>query len=83
MIDERSWKEFRESGMLWFINTILHAFGWAICVDIADETDEIRSAYPARVKFRGFSESSNTKGYINLSKYMVENAETLLKEAEE
>ena len=83
MIDERSWKEFRESGMLWFINTILHAFGWAICVDVDDETGEIKSAYLARVKFRGFSESSNTKGYINLSKYMVENAETLLKEAEE
>lgn len=83
MINERSWKEFRESGMLWFANTILHAFGWAICVDVDDETGEIKSAYPARVKFRGFSESSNTKGYINLSRYMVENAETLLKEAEE
>lgn len=83
MVNKRSWKEFRESGMLWFVNTILHAFGWAICVEVDDETREIKSAYPARVKFRGFSESANTKGYINLSKYMVENAETLLKETEE
>ena len=68
--------------MLWFINTILHAFGWAIAVEV-DNDGNITNAYPTRVKFRGFSEKSNTEGYINVSKYMVENAETLLKEAEE
>ena len=68
--------------MLWFINTILHAFGWVICIEV-DDDGNITTGYPTRVKFRGFSEESNTKGYINVSKYMVENAETLLKEAEE
>ncbi len=27
MIEERTWKEFRETKMLWFVNMILHAFG--------------------------------------------------------
>lgn len=81
MIDKKTWKEFRDSKMLWFANTILHTFGWAIIVDTID--DEIVDAYPARVKFRGFSEKINTEGYIGLSEYMKENCEELLKEAKE
>lgn len=32
MQGEKTWEDFRESGLLWFINTILHVFGWAIVV---------------------------------------------------
>ncbi len=53
MVTKKTWKEFRESGFLWWINMILHTFGWAIVVDI-DDNGEITAAYPARVKFRGF-----------------------------
>lgn len=80
MTDKRSWKEFRESGLLWWINMILHTFGWSIVVDI-DESGEIIDAYPARVKFRGFDEKSNSNGYTNVSKYMVDNANELLDES--
>lgn len=81
MTEEKSWKEFRESGLLWWINMILHTFGWAIIVEV--DGDEIKRAYPARVKFRGFSEESNTNGYIKVSNYLKENIDELQKESME
>lgn len=76
MIDRKTGKEFRESGLLWLINTTLHVFGWAIVWN--QDTDEM---YPARVKFRGFDEKNNTKGYINVTKYLQENIKELTEEA--
>ena len=81
MVTKKTWKEFRESGFLWWINMILHTFGWAIVVDI-DDNGEITDAYPAIVKFRGFGEKNNTEGYIKVSQYMKENVSDLLEEAE-
>ena len=78
MVERKTGKAFRESGLLWFINTTLHMFGWAICWDT--ETDEI---YPARVKYRGFDEDNNTQGYIKVSKYLQENINELVKESQE
>ena len=79
MITEKTWEEFRETGLLLIINQILHIFGWAIAFEFKD--GEIISVYPARVKYRGFSEESTDKGYTDISKYMVDNAKELLKEA--
>lgn len=81
MIEKKSWEEFKNCGLLWFINTILHTFGWAICIEL--DEDQSVSVYPARVKFRGFSEDSQTNGYIKLSEYMKENANILLEEAKQ
>ena len=80
MIDKKTWNEFRTSGMLWFVNTILHAFGWAIVLAI-DDNGEVAECYPARVKFRGFSEEVNTKGYIALSEYLKKNIDDITEEA--
>lgn len=80
MVEKKTWKEFRDSGFLWWINMILHTFGWAICVDI--NNGKITDVYPARVKYRGFIENCNTAGYIKVSKYMKENADVLLEESE-
>ena len=82
MITKKSWKEFRETGLFWLMNTTLHTFGWSIVVDL-DEDGEVKEVYPARVKFRGFSEISNEIGYKKVSKYMKENADELFKEIEE
>ena len=79
-VTKKSWDEFRDSGLLWFINTILHMFGWAIVVEV--DNGEVVNAYPARVTFRGFSEESTTNGYQKVSKWMAENAAELLDEAE-
>ena len=75
MIKEKSWKDFRDTGLLWFINSILHMFGWAIVFDSDNE-----NAYPARVKFRGFSEEINTNGYIKVSEFLKENIDQLCEE---
>lgn len=80
MVNREKWETFRSTGMLWFANTILHAFGWAIVVEV-EEDGTISGAFPARVKFRGFSDDKVTEGYIKISEYMKENAETLLEEA--
>lgn len=81
MIEEKSWKEFRESGLLWFINRTLHLFGWAIVLEFED--DEIIRAYPARVKFRGFSEDIESDGYTKVSEYLENNIEEINKESKE
>lgn len=83
MVKEKSWDEFRESGIFWWMNTLLHTFGWAIITEYDKETKEFIRAYPARVQFRGFDENSNTEGYKKLSKFIKENAEELEKEANE
>jgi hypothetical protein len=82
MVNEKSWQEFRDSGLFWLINTFLHTFGWAIVIDV-DDNGIAKSAYPARVKFRGFTEKINTEGYEKVSAHMLENAEELLKESKE
>ena len=82
IVNENTWDKFRESGLLWWINMILHTFGWAIAVEV-DNNNKVTNAYPLRVKYRGFEVDNNTKGYIKISKYMKENAEQLLKESED
>ena len=66
-VNEITWQEFKDSGLLWWINTMLHIFGMAIVYEITD--DEITKVYPARVKFRGFSEKINTEGFQKISRY--------------
>lgn len=58
MIEKRTWEEFRNSGLLWWINMILHTFGWTIAMDVQEDRS-VSSAYPTRVKFRGFTEQIN------------------------
>ena len=82
MITKKTWKEFKDSGLLWWINMILHTFGWAIVFSVKED-GEIKDIYPARVKFRGFDEKSNTKGYINVSRYIKDNSNELFKESKE
>ena len=81
MIEEKSWDEFRRSGLLWVVNTTLHVFGWSIVMEVVDGVT-VR-VYPARVKYRGFTEDVNDQGYRRVSTYMKENAEQLEKESKE
>ena len=80
MVTKKTWKEFRESGFLWWINMILHTFGWEIVFEISKRV-KIINVYPARVKYRGFDMKSTENGYIKVSKYMDENSKELLDEA--
>ena len=77
----KSWSDFRETGLLLFINQILHAFGWALVFKMND--DVITEVYPARVTFRGFNSDSVSKSYNKIAKYMNENSEILLNETKD
>lgn len=79
MVNKKTWEEFRNSGMLFWINQLLHTFGWAIVFDI--DNNKIIDVYPARVKFRGFGEKQIEQGYKDISKFMAENADELYKES--
>ena len=80
IVEKKSWEEFRNNGLLWWINMILHTFGWAITYEF-DKEGELSNVYPARVKFRGFSEKNNTDGYIKVSQYLKDNVDEIVKEA--
>jgi len=78
MVQEKSWEDFRETGLLWFINIILHLFGWAIVYEVErDEFKRVIKVYPARVSFRGFPEETNDEGYKKVTEYLKENTEKI------
>ena len=81
MVKRKEWSEFRNTGLLLFINQILHIFGWAIVLVMDGE--EIKSAYPARVKFRGFKEELVSESYQKITKYLSENINDLEKEVKD
>lgn len=87
MVTKKSWCEFRKTGLLWFVNSILHLFGWAIIFEFSDgagtfdDDTELNAVYPARIKFRGFSEQDNSEGYIKVTEFLQENVGDLVKEA--
>ena len=76
------WKEFLDSGMLWFINRQLHIFGWVIIV-IQDEEGEILEVKPEKTDFRGFTLSSELEGFKKVTRYMKENSLSLFRTVNE
>ena len=80
MVERKTWGEFRKTGLLWFVNTILHLFGWAIIYDV--DENFVRDVYPARVKFRGFTGECNDEGYSKVTEYLAENINELIKETQ-
>lgn len=82
MVTRKTWEEFRQYKLLWWVNRLLHTFGWAIVCQV--ETDgTISDIYPARVKFRGFDEKSESDGFIGLSQHLKETVNELVEEAKE
>ena len=81
IIEKKTWKEFRDNGFLWWINTILCMFGWSIVIQTEGLHDDIIDAFPARVSTRGFSEKENTTGYKRVTKFLKKNIKKLYKEA--
>jgi hypothetical protein len=86
MVTKKTWQEFRETGLLLFINQMLHLFGWAVVFEYEsfdNKTDKgiIKEIYPARVKFRGFHEEAVGESYKNITKYLDKNIKALVKEA--
>lgn len=75
-VEARSWDEFRKTGLFMFVNTILHAFGWALVVEMENykelgEEAPVTKCYPARVKFRGFGEDDQTQMHQRIADYLA------------
>lgn len=79
MVEKKTWEEFRNTGLLFFVNSFLHIFGWAICLDFED--DKVIGVYPSRCKYRGFDNEIVSSSYIKLSEWMKDNADVLYKES--
>ena len=77
---EQTWETFREAGMLWFTNRILHVFGWAIVVERGDGFERV---YAARTSYRGFSPEIEARGFINVTEHMQRTVGELRKELDE
>lgn len=75
MVKKKSWNEFRDTGLVVFINQFLHIFGWAIVFEEID--GEVRDIYPAKVSFKGFSELDTDEAYSKLSRHIKENVDDL------
>lgn len=78
-VEKRTWDEFRKTGLFMFVNTILHAFGWALVVEVNNykelgESAPVTACYPARVKFRGFAEEDQTEMHERIAGYLSETA---------
>lgn len=77
---KETWELFQDSGMLWFINRILHVFGWAIVLEVTKSGGIVQKVYPARTRFRGFSVDSEAEGFRQITRFMRDAAPNLLKE---
>jgi len=80
MSKKQSWQLFKDSGLLWWTNSILHMFGWALTIEYDDNYENILDCYPARVKFRGFDEKSSSDCFIKVTKYLKDNIDDLYEE---
>lgn len=76
---EKSWDEFRNTGLFLLTNQFLHIFGWALTCERDNGHERV---YPARVRYRGFDEGRQTRAYEKVQKYMVENAKTIYDESD-
>lgn len=79
-INAAEWLEFQQVGLLWWVNQMLHIFGWAIVLEM--ENGVVTRAFPARVPFRGFDTATSDQGYTRLTRHMVNEGDRLLKDVE-
>ena len=80
MLERREWKEFQDAGLLWWINRILHTFGWAIVI-IQNGDGSVGDSYPARTTFRGFERKDEDEGYQKVSDFLKNEAKQFFNEA--
>lgn len=71
-VEPRTWEEFRESGLLWWVNRALHLFGWALCFEYPTQLHGDLKVYPARVDFKGFAPEVEKAQFANLEKHLKE-----------
>lgn len=80
-LTEITLKEFQESGLLWFINRILHMFGIAFVL-VREENGDYTRLFVARTCYRGFMPDVEDEGFKQVTAYLKDNIEELEKETE-
>ena len=84
MLTEVEWTFFRNTGALWFANRFLHLFGLVLVAEVETDAmnglEQVKRVYPARTRFRGFDEASETEGFGKLSRYLLAMGEVLVEE---
>jgi len=78
-VKPKSWDDFRKTGLFMFVNTILHAFGWALVVEVENykefgEDAPVTKCYPARVRYRGFPESDQDEMHTRIANHLADQA---------
>lgn len=73
---ETTWEEFVEAGLFWWVNRTLHLFGWALVRECMPD-GSVQRVYPARCRFRGFSEEKEADGFRRLTAHLKKNVDLL------
>ena len=76
MLDQKTWKEFQNTGLLWLVNTFLHIFGWTLMTQV-DDDGNIIGGVPCRTDYRGFTTDINDEGYLKVTDWLKENIDML------
>ena len=66
----QTWEAFRASGLGWFINRMLHIFGWVIVFELEPHSKKIINVLPARTTLLGFTEEDDETGHNQLKEYL-------------
>lgn len=76
----QAWEAFLDTGLLWWVNRSLHIFGWAIVLttELREGHHLILSAYPQRVKYRGFDQMTEEANFRKLTTYLSHEGPTLV-----
>ena len=64
-----TWQEFLDTGMLWYVNRLLHVFGWSIVFEV-DDDDVITRVWPSRTTWKGFPEAMEREGYAKVEAHL-------------
>ena len=80
MTKKQSWQKFKDCGLLWWVNSMLHLLGWALTIEYANDGETIIECYPARVKYRGFHAKDSDDCFIKVTKYLKDNIDELYEE---
>ena len=69
MKNKEAWIKFKDSGLLWLINGLLHNFGYVIAYeyDVADDLIDVR---PMKADYTGFTRQVQQEGHWALSEYL-------------
>ena len=80
MMDKKTWQEFQQTGLVWWINRQLHLFGWSLVLMQDKDTKEVFDAFPARTSWKGFDRKDEEERFKTLTEYLAANVNDLVKE---